>query len=518
MPRHTLEPARDAQELLHLRIGLLHLPQRLALVERLVQRHVERGRDLLGHPVDVGVRHLEDTPHVPYDGFRLHRPERDDLRHVLASVLLRHVVDHFAAAPLAEIDVDVGHRHAFRVEEPLEDEVELQRIHVGDAQAVRDQASRGGSTARTDRNAALTRVPDEVPDDQEVPGVLHPLDHLDLVREAGFVFVDRAPQRARRGELTQPGQPRVEAFPHHVLEVLVDRVRRRHVEVRQVALPLRELHVAAFGDPYGIAQRLWRVGEGGSHLVSGLEEELPAVVPEPLRIGQRFSSTDAEQHIVRVRVGLAKIVHVVGADERQAKIAGNRRQPRVHNALILDPVPLQFEEEVLPSQDVAIGGRGLDRLTLVAARQALRHLSFETAAQSDETLRMLREEVLVESRLVVEALGVAGRDELDQVVVPLAGLRQQHQVIRRLAGIAALGVAAARRHVDLAAQNRPDAALPRVIVKDYRREHVAVLGDRDRRHLQLRRLIEKLVDAARAVEQGVFGVKVEVDEFRHYQP
>ena len=51
-----------------------------------------------------------------------------------------------------------------------------------------------------------------------------------------------------------------------------------------------------------------------------------------------------------------------------------------------------------------------------------------------------------------------------------------------------------------------------MIVKDHRREHVAVLGDRERRHLQLDRFVEQLVDAAGAVEQRELGVQVEVDE------
>jgi hypothetical protein len=52
-------------------------------------------------------------------------------------------------------------------------------------------------------------------------------------------------------------------------------------------------------------------------------------------------------------------------------------------------------------------------------------------------------------------------------------------------------------------------------MKDYGREHVAMLGNRNRRHLQLHRTVEHFVDPARAVEQGVFGMQVEVDEVGH---
>ena len=170
VPRHAFEPPRDAEQLLDLRVVLLHLPERLALLERLVERHVERRRDLLGDLVDVGERHLEDAADVAHHRLGLHRAEGDDLRDVLAAVLPRDVVDDLAAAPLAEVDVDIGQRDALGIQEALEDEVEVDRIDVGDPQAVGDQAAGRRAAARADRNPLLARVADEIPDDQEVPG------------------------------------------------------------------------------------------------------------------------------------------------------------------------------------------------------------------------------------------------------------------------------------------------------------------------------------------------------------
>ena len=82
----------------------------------------------------------------------------------------------------------------------------------------------------------------------------------------------------------------------------------------------------------------------------------------------------------------------------------------------------------------------------------------------------------------------------------------------------ALVEAAARRDVDLAAEDRLQAAVLRVVVEDDRREHVAVLGHGERRHLQLDRFVEQLVDAAGAVEQRELGVQVEMDELRAINP
>ena len=114
---------------------------------------------------------------------------------------------------------------------------------------------------------------------------------------------------------------------------------------------------------------------------------------------------------------------------------------------------------------------------------------------------MPRQQLAIDARFVVEALGVSGRHQLDQVVIALVCFREQDQVIGGLAGIAALGQPAARRHVDFATQDRLEPTRPRMVVEDHRRKHVAVLGDANRRHLQRGRLIEQLVDPARAVEQ-----------------
>ncbi len=149
---------------------------------------------------------------------------------------------------------------------------------------------------------------------------------------------------------------------------------------------------------------------------------------------------------------------------------------------------------------------GLERLPLAPGPDFGRHLSLQAAAQPNQSFRMLREQVFVDAGLVIEPFRVAGGHQLDEVLVALVGLGQQNQVVRRLTDIAALRQPAAGGDVDLASENWLHAPLFGVVVENYRRKHVAVFGHRQRGHLQTRRLIEQLVDAARAVEQGKLGV------------
>jgi hypothetical protein len=110
--RHALEPLRDRQQLFDAFVLLLHLLERRALGQRLLQRHVERRGDGFRDLVGVGVRDVHHARDVAHDRARLHRPERDDLGDVLAPVLFGDVADHLAAAAFAEIDVDIRQRHA----------------------------------------------------------------------------------------------------------------------------------------------------------------------------------------------------------------------------------------------------------------------------------------------------------------------------------------------------------------------------------------------------------------------
>ncbi len=91
----------------------------------------------------------------------------------LGAIALAHIGDHLVAAVLAEVDVEVGHRHALRIEEALEQESEADGIEVGDGERVGHERARAGAAPRTDRNALRFGPLDEVGDDEEIALVVH---------------------------------------------------------------------------------------------------------------------------------------------------------------------------------------------------------------------------------------------------------------------------------------------------------------------------------------------------------
>ena len=181
-----------------------------------------------------------------------------------------------------------------------------------------------------------------------------------------------------------------------------------------------------------------------------------------------------------------QVVHVVGADEGQIQVARHRQEAGVHHPLLVDALVLHLEEEVAGAQDVPVGGGRVAGALRLLGAEARRHLPLQATAEADEPLRVPGQQVLVDPGLVVEPLGVPGRDELDEVVVAGEVLGQEHEVVVGLAGGAALVAAAAGGDVHLAAEDRLDAALPRLVVEHDAGEHVAVLGDGEGRRAGLR--------------------------------
>jgi hypothetical protein len=497
--RHALEPARAADQLAVLVVAggqRLEVPDAL---DRLVERDAELVRHELRDAVALGERHPEHARDVADHRLRLHAAERDDLAHRARAVLGAHVLDHLAAAGVLEVEVDVGHRHALGIEETLEDEPVLDRVDVGDAQAVGDQRPRHRAAARPDADLLAARVMDEVAHDQEVRGEAELRDHAELVLEP-------LPELGRHLPVAigQPGfrEPAEERFGR--------RLPLRQREDRQLVLVF-EVEVAEVGDRARLRQRGRQLAaEQPPHLLLRLEEHLLALVTQALRIVDRLPVPDREQHVVRLGIARVQVVEVVRHHERDPRRLRHVDHAAAGGELVGDVVVLHLEEEVALAEDVAVDARGALGVLDLLLEERLVDLALEARGEPDQAFVAFGQNVPVDARLVVEAVDERGRRELDQVPVPGEILREEDHVEVALAARAIL--ARAGRDVRLHPEDRLDPRLLRLLVELDRPEQVAVVGERERGHAELGRALDHRVDLARAVEQAVVGVPVEVDE------
>ena len=209
-----------------------------------------------------------------------------------------------------------------------------------------------------------------------------------------------------------------------------------------------------------------------------------------------------------VEVLAAQVVDVGGGDQRTAELCGEAPHRLVDLLLLGEPVALDLEVDVLGAEDpdelVDVGPRVL-RATLDDAPARAR---LQAAGQAEHAVGVALEQVEVDPGLaLVEALEEAAARELDEVAVAGVGLGQQRQVV-------ALDAAVAHRpvvdEVGLEAEQRLDVVLAAGLEELDRAVHDAVVGEAERRLTELRRAGREGIDVARAVEQRVLGVDVEV--------
>ena len=315
----------------------------IALAER--HRRCRILRHELAELVDLTVGHFQHTADVAQNAARLQGAEGDDLRHLVAAVTLLHVADHLVAPVLAEVDVEVRHRHALGIEESLEQQVKAKRIEVGDGQRVGHERARPRAAARPDRDAMILRPLDEVGNDEEVAGIFHPLDHLQLEGQPLAVFLDGASGRepVRRDTALQArlgARPQLGAF---VDSAVADR------EARQDRLFGERPECATLGDLDRRGQCLRQVGKQRGHLGAAFEIMLGGKLAA-VGLGDDAPFRDRNQRVVGVVILALGEERLVGGDEGNVPGIGQLDQRAFGGPLARRAVALQLHVQPVAEQ------------------------------------------------------------------------------------------------------------------------------------------------------------------------
>ena len=462
--------------------------------------------DQLREPVHLAIGHLQHATHIARDHAGLQLAEGDDLRHAVTAIALLHIGDDLAAPVLAEVDVEVRHRHALGVEEALEQQVEAERVEVGDGEHIGHHGTGTRATAGAHRNAVGLRIADEVRHDQEVAGELHLGDDVELKLQALFVFLaDAAFDEAARGKaLFQPGM----GLPPQLFRLVIVGKARQDGIARLHAVG------AAQGDLDGVLDRFRHVGEQGRHFLLALEIML-GCQPATLLGDQHFALGDADQCVMgRVVVRLGK-VGFVGGNKRHFELEGEIDEPLLRLALGRRAVPLEFDVEAIAEHRLEtfdlLGGKAP-----LASQQRVVDGTLWAAGEADEACRMRTEIIPGDVVLGILRAGEIGpRGELHQVLIPLLVLGEKGE--RRDPAEAPYMLEAALlllQQVDPqgAADDRLDALVPDRLRELERTEEVAGVGDRHRRHLGVLRQAGERLDLECPLGQRIGCVGAQVDK------
>ena len=175
----------------------------------------------------------------------------------------------------------------------------MNRVKVGNSEAVRHDRACCRAASGSDRNALTFRVADKVGHDEEVIDKAHLGDHVDLVLQTlahGAVIVRIAPCKA---------------FIAQLLQIFERGVAVRHIEFRQVVLAKLKLNLTAFRDLYRVGECLRVLRKQRRHFVRVLNVELLRFKLHAGRVIHGLAHLNGHQHVLNARIRLSQIMRVV---------------------------------------------------------------------------------------------------------------------------------------------------------------------------------------------------------------
>ncbi len=181
---------------------------------------------------------------------------------------------------------------------------------------------------------------------------------------------------------------------------------------------------------------------------------------------------------------------------------------------------LEFYIEVVGAEDVAEAEERGAGFVVAAGVDEVAHLAVAAAGEADQTLGV-RTQRLDGDEWRPFPLGVGqmgGGKETAEVGIALAGLGEEHEVVR-IVGIVGRRAPGARRrrrqqrlHPHLGPEDGLDAALGAGLGEAHRAVEAVVVGESQGRLPQLGRPGDQFLDPAPAVEEGEVRMYVQVDE------
>ena len=469
--------------------------------ESVGKRRVERNK--LGNFVALRIRYTQHAAHVLYGVFRLHPAEGDNLSNSRLGVFFNNVIDDLAPPVHAEVYVEVGHAHSFGVEKPLENQTVAQRLHLGYAYGVSDNAACAAAATGTYGYAVLVGVVYEIPDYEIILHKSHFGHHLKLVvgslADFGSYFLVASFQ----------------SLFHKVFQKLV----RRHAVVGLVRRQQRlflDGYVAFFRNFESVFQRLRHKGKLLRHFVVILEIKLRALEAHAAGVVVKLSRLHAKQYVLHFRVGLLEIMHVVGGDKLHAELLGDFYQLGhdvnfVRNAVILNFYVIIVLEKLL------VLGYELSRLLPHAVAQQARQLSRNARGQTDKPLAVLAQSLEIYAGLVIITVHKAYGIELDQIFVAYVVFGNQNQMVEFALDVSAFDRQVVH-HIKFAADDGLYALFLCQTIKMIRAVHISVIGDGNGGHVFFLAGVEQRVYTRRAVQKTVFCMQMKMNKrfFRHF--
>ena len=380
------------------------------------------GVHVLGQPVYLGLGEPEGLGHITE-----HRlgPVGDHVGHhrrTLPPVLVVTELDHLLPAIGLEVDVDVGWAAPLLGEEPLEGEMEPDRVDPGQPEtaAHRRVGPRAPDLAVDVLGAGEVH---DVLHHQEVTGKAQGLDDVQLVLES-----------APRTGVDTVFAPRVHVpcpFPGEMTQILhlVPEV-AGHGEIGQIGRHQPQIEgepPAQLGTP---RHRPGVTGEAPGHLGGMFQVSLVTGRSEPIGDCKGAAASDSGQHLGEVGVFRVVIVDLVGGDGGEGELLGHLPHQVVAWIVLGHAVMPELEMEPGPEQ-LTEPGSFSHGATQIPSGRSLGHCAGVAPGEDMEIVvgRGGGQVVPVVDRVTLFPPHLGTGHQIGQAPVPVGGSGEQDQMI-----------------------------------------------------------------------------------------
>ena len=201
---------------------------------------------------------------------------------------------------------------------------------------------------------------------------------------------------------------------------------------------------------------------------------------------------------------------IIGHDHGQSGLPGDSGNTLVDSTLFRDAMILQFQIEIIFSEDFSqFQGIRLGCI-VVLFHQPLRNGTCQTGRRCNQAFMVLTKHCKIHTGFAVESIHERLRYQQAQILVSLPVLTQQNQMIRVIVHtVNAVGNGTAG-HIDLTADNRFDTGCFCRLIKVNTAVHNAVIRDGNGGLSQFLYPVHHAADAACSVQEAVFRMNMQM--------
>ena len=236
---------------------------------------------------------------------------------MVAAVFCIDIVDDLLPPADAEVDVNIRHGNAVRIEKAFKQQAVAQRIDACDADTVRRKASCAGAAPRSNRDANRFCVIDKIGNNQIIIDIPHLCDDIQLI----FQTLGNAPVRLFPVAAAQP----LGAQPPEIRLIVLAIWRDKQ---REFCIAKFKFNIALFSDLQRVVKRARIISKQLVHLIAAFNIKFLCF---KLKITGRVNSRvrlDTDQNTLHPRVGLFNIMRVVRRDKPNADFPSQTHQIR----------------------------------------------------------------------------------------------------------------------------------------------------------------------------------------------